>query len=147
MTTSALARLFGRSPFGPIQEHMQTVLTCCERLPDLIDGVESNDEERATRAGNRIHELGERTSHVRKELLTRLPRSLSNHAEAVGSAADGEEIVNGNVERPIAKLLPCRTDAAPRKPSGWEGRAWIADDFGAPLPDDLQAAFEGREDG
>jgi len=27
-----------------------------------------------------------------------------------------------------------------------EGKGWIADDFNAPLPDDLQALFEGRDD-
>jgi hypothetical protein len=27
-----------------------------------------------------------------------------------------------------------------------EGKGWIADDFDAPLPDDLQALFEGRDE-
>jgi hypothetical protein len=27
-----------------------------------------------------------------------------------------------------------------------EGKGWIADDFNGPLPDDLQALFEGRDE-
>ncbi len=32
----------------------------------------------------------------------------------------------------------------PRKPGGWEGQVVMSEDFDAPLPEDLQAAFEGR---
>jgi len=33
----------------------------------------------------------------------------------------------------------------PRKGGFLKGKVWISDDFGAPLPEDIQAAFEGRE--
>ncbi len=35
--------------------------------------------------------------------------------------------------------------ATQRRLGGWKGRVWIADDFDAPLPDDLLDAFEGRD--
>ncbi|HXP77367.1 MAG TPA: MmcQ/YjbR family DNA-binding protein [Stellaceae bacterium] len=37
-----------------------------------------------------------------------------------------------------------------RKPRGlgfWKGKVWIADDFGALMPEDIQAAFEERDGG
>jgi hypothetical protein len=39
---------------------------------------------------------------------------------------------------------PTPTPKKPRKPGGWEGQVVISEDFDAPLPDDIQAAFEGR---
>jgi len=32
----------------------------------------------------------------------------------------------------------------PRQPGGWEGRVVISEDFDAPLPEEVQAALEGR---
>jgi antitoxin (DNA-binding transcriptional repressor) of toxin-antitoxin stability system len=43
----------------------------------------------------------------------------------------------------MARLVPLREQSTPRRPGGWEGRVVIADDFDAPLPADLQAAFGG----
>ena len=33
-----------------------------------------------------------------------------------------------------------------RSPGGWEGMVWIAEDFDAPLPDDIQRTFETSSD-
>lgn len=32
-----------------------------------------------------------------------------------------------------------------KKPGGWTGKLFIAKDFDAPLPDEIQSVFEGRE--
>jgi prevent-host-death family protein len=61
-------------------------------------------------------------------------------------AAGGEEIVIARNGRPIAKLTAIERAREPRKPGGLEGKIWISDDFDDPLPDDIQAAFEGRGD-
>jgi prevent-host-death family protein len=54
--------------------------------------------------------------------------------------AAGEEVEITNRGRVVARLVP------PGRRSlhlGFDrGRIWIADDFDAPLPEDLQAAFE-----
>lgn len=63
----------------------------------------------------------------------------------VDRAAAGEEIVIAKAGRPMARLVPLRARAVRREPGGWEGRVRIADDFDAPLPAALQAAFEGRD--
>ncbi|MEM7481691.1 MAG: type II toxin-antitoxin system Phd/YefM family antitoxin [Acidobacteriota bacterium] len=67
-------------------------------------------------------------------------------SKLVDRAARGEEIIIAKSGVPLAKLSPFRTESLPRKPGGWEGQVWISDDFDAPLPDDLLAAFEGRND-
>ena len=59
-------------------------------------------------------------------------------------ASAGEEIIIAKAGQPIAKLVPVRPRGQTRRPGGWEGRVYIADDFDAPLPSDIQAAFEGE---
>ena len=54
----------------------------------------------------------------------------------------GDEIVIARAGRPIARLLPFRTIGSERVLGGARGTIWIADDFDAPLPEDLLADFE-----
>lgn len=63
----------------------------------------------------------------------------------VDRAANGEEIILSKAGKPMAKLVPFRRTTEPRRPGGWEGRVRISEDFDAPLPAEVQDAFEGRE--
>lgn len=57
----------------------------------------------------------------------------------------GEEIVISNRGVPVAKLVPFRTSSNRRASLGKDrGKFVVPDDFNAPLPEDLQAAFEGE---
>jgi prevent-host-death family protein len=60
-------------------------------------------------------------------------------------AERGEEIVITRNGRPVAKLVPARASAKPRKLGKLKGKIKISPDFDAPLPDDLLRAFEGKE--
>ena len=55
----------------------------------------------------------------------------------------GEEIVIAAAGRPVARLVPIGPDSGPRVLGGDEGEVWIAEDFNAPLPDAVVAAFYG----
>ena len=54
----------------------------------------------------------------------------------------GEEVIIARAGKPVARL----TGLAPDKPKirfgGLKGKIWIADDFDAPLPDEILAEFE-----
>ena len=66
-------------------------------------------------------------------------------SELVERAAAGEEIVIAKAGQPKARLVPLRTPARSRRKLGhWRGKVWIAEDFDAPLPPDLLAAFAGK---
>jgi len=67
-------------------------------------------------------------------------------SELVDRAAAGEEIVIAKNGRPLARLGPVPAEKPNRSPGGWEGMVWIADDFDAPLPADVQRYFDGAED-
>ena len=67
--------------------------------------------------------------------------ALSNLVER---AAAGEEIIIAKAGKPVARLTAVRQKRR-RKPGGWKGKVWIAPDFDAPLPPELQRAFDGDD--
>ena len=64
----------------------------------------------------------------------------------VERAAAGEEIIIAKDGKPRARLVPLKQPRLRRRPGAGRGKVWIADDFDAPLPADLLAAFgiEGK---
>ena len=59
-------------------------------------------------------------------------------------AQSGEEIIISKAGKPIAKLVPVKVNAEPRKPGFWKGKVKIAKSFDDPLPDDIMKAFYGK---
>ncbi len=41
-----ILNLFGRSPFGPLQSHMEKVTQCIELLPSIVEAIESKNYEK-----------------------------------------------------------------------------------------------------
>ena len=62
----------------------------------------------------------------------------------VDEAAAGKEIIIAKNGKPMAKLVAFR-ERAKRKPGQLKGKIWIADDFDAPLPDEILKLFYGGE--
>lgn len=58
----------------------------------------------------------------------------------------GEAIVIADAGKPIARLVPIEPAAGPRTLGGDEKTVWLAEDFDAPLPDDVLAAFYRGDD-
>lgn len=77
--------------------------------------------------------LGARTVNVH-EAKTHLSKLLER-------VAQGEEVTIAKAGRPVARLVPVNPLAT--RPLGCDaGRGYIADDFDAPLPDDVLSDFE-----
>lgn len=68
----------------------------------------------------------------------------TNFSRLVDAAANGEEIVIAKAGKPAARLVPLEPVKAKRRFGGLKGKVQIAEDFDAPLPDDVLASFEGR---
>lgn len=63
----------------------------------------------------------------------------------VDRVATGEEVVITRPGRPVARLLAAEPAKRERRLGLLEGQGfWVADDFDAPLPDDLLDLFEGE---
>ena len=67
----------------------------------------------------------------------------TNFSKLIDAVGQGEEIVIAKAGKPAARLVPVQTQKPVRKPGALKGKIHVADDFDAPLPDDLQVAFEG----
>ena len=65
-------------------------------------------------------------------------------SQLVDRAAEGEEIVISKNGTALARLVPLAQKGGLRKPAGALGLTSVAPNFDDPLPDDLQAMFEGR---
>ncbi len=67
-------------------------------------------------------------------------------SELVEQASRGETVVIAKAGTPMAKLVPLSHGPKRQIKYGlMKGEIEIADDFDAPLPDDILAAFEGRD--
>jgi prevent-host-death family protein len=60
--------------------------------------------------------------------------------------AAGEEVTIARSGVPVARLVAVEPEKKKIRPLGMDrGRVWIADDFDAPLPDELLKQFYGGE--
>lgn len=66
----------------------------------------------------------------------------SQFSKLIEAVKQGEEIVIAKGGKPVAMLVPMSAQKLVRQPGAMK-EIKIAADFDAPLPDDLQAAFEG----
>lgn len=78
------------------------------------------------------------------QIIYNLYEAKTSLSRLVDRAANGEEIILSKAGKPLAKLVPFHRATEPRKPGGWEGQVRISEDFDAPLPEDIQNAFEGH---
>jgi prevent-host-death family protein len=58
------------------------------------------------------------------------------------TVAGGQEVIIAKAGTPIAKLVPLNHDKPRRKPGFLKGKMTLRANFNAPLPDELQHAFE-----
>jgi prevent-host-death family protein len=56
----------------------------------------------------------------------------------------GDEIVIARAGKPVARLVGLNTERPRRQLGLLKDQIWVAEDFDAPLPDDLLDLFEGR---
>ena len=67
-------------------------------------------------------------------------------SKLVDEAAAGGEIVIAKAGKAKARLVPLEKARKARRPGGWEGRIWIAEEFDDDLPAEVLAGFAGPSD-
>lgn len=68
-------------------------------------------------------------------------------SKLIQAAENGEEVVIARAGKPVVKITAYQPPEAGRRNIGLlEGKIWISDDFDAPLPEEIQRAFDGLED-
>ncbi len=86
-----------------------------------------------------VHDLVDNT-----DVLTYNVHEAKTHfSKLLARVAAGEEVLIAKAGEPVAKIVPVQSQQ-PRRPDVLADSIWVADDFDAPLPDDMLDAFEGR---
>ena len=68
--------LFGRSPFAPLQSHMDSVSLCVQRLPDVFEALEQKDYARLEQLAEEISKLEHDADLIKNDIRNHLPKSL-----------------------------------------------------------------------
>lgn len=68
--------LFGRSPFGPLQAHMEKVWECVKRVKPCFDAVLAGDRDGAERITQEICRLESEADRIKDDIRSNLPKSL-----------------------------------------------------------------------
>lgn len=71
-----IAKLFGKSPFAPLQTHMNKVASCIEQLPSLFEAVEKKDQNAIIEINNRISKLEHEADLTKNDIRNHLPKSI-----------------------------------------------------------------------
>lgn len=75
-SSNPLSSLFGRSPIGPIQEHMQVANDAAQLLPAFIEAAQNDDWKLAEDIFKRIGEAEEAADKLKRSVRRHLPNSL-----------------------------------------------------------------------
>lgn len=71
-----IAKLFGKSPFAPLQTHMDKVASCIGELPTLFQALIAQDMSSIEQIGEKISQLEHEADLTKHDIRTHLPRSL-----------------------------------------------------------------------
>lgn len=71
-----ILNLFGRSPFAPLQAHMEDVANCVYKLPALFKALENNDQALIEQISQEISDLEHNADLKKNNIRSHLPKSL-----------------------------------------------------------------------
>lgn len=76
MPTSPLLKLFGHSPFKPLQEHMRVVVRCASEVEGLFVALCAGDDGEIKEIRDRIFALENEADDIKNELRSHLPKTM-----------------------------------------------------------------------
>jgi len=71
-----LGNLFTRSPFSPLQSHMEKVAECVEKMQELYEAYVANDYDRIQSLSEEISRLEHAADLTKNEIRNNLPKGL-----------------------------------------------------------------------
>ncbi len=73
---STIARLFGKSPFFPLQSHMKKVSSCIKKLTEIFDGIEKKSPQELEKLVRELSKLEHEADLTKNDIRNHLPKSL-----------------------------------------------------------------------
>lgn len=71
-----IAKLFGKSPFAPLQTHMDKVASCVGALPALFKAIMNQEMDAILQIGKEISSLEHEADLTKNDIRNHLPKSL-----------------------------------------------------------------------
>lgn len=71
-----IARLFGKSPFAPLQTHMKKVSLCIDKLSNAVKLLEKGESESMEKLSKEISRLEHEADLTKNDIRNHLPKSL-----------------------------------------------------------------------
>lgn len=72
----SIFNLFGRSPFAPLESHMEKVASCVHLLDELFKALEKRDYEALELVAKQIGEIEHQAELTKRDIRNHLPKSL-----------------------------------------------------------------------
>jgi prevent-host-death family protein len=88
-----------------------------------------------------VHDL----VHNKNPMEVNVHEAKTNFSKLLQRVILGDEIIIAKAGVPVAKLVRYVTKKGKRPLGFYRGQIWMADDFDAPLPDDILARFYGED--
>ncbi len=110
-----ILNLFGRSPFVPLQSHMESVAKCVHCLPDLFEALEHDDQVELEKISEKISNIEHEADFIKNDIRNHLPKglflpinreSLLNILSIQDSIADKVEDIAVLISLKSLELLP-----------------------------------------
>lgn len=71
-----IARLFGKSPFAPLQSHMKKVSSCIKKLSEIILALKEQEQQKINQLVSELCDLEHEADLTKNDIRNHLPRSL-----------------------------------------------------------------------
>ncbi|MEI8366294.1 MAG: TIGR00153 family protein [Parachlamydiaceae bacterium] len=71
-----ILNLFGRSPFAPLQAHIEKVSECVHLLADLFEAIERQDYATVDKVSEKISAVEHQADLIKNDIRNHLPKSL-----------------------------------------------------------------------
>ncbi len=69
-------KIFGRSPFIPLQMHMEKVAVCVDKIPEILDAYKKGESEKVEEISKKISKLEHEADLIKHDIRNNLPRGL-----------------------------------------------------------------------
>lgn len=106
-----IARLFGKSPFAPLQTHMNKVAGCVEKLKKMLELLSTKNSEKIEKLAEELSHLEHEADLTKNDIRNHLPKSLFlpiDHAQFLEILAIQDSIADKAEE--IGILLTLRLE-------------------------------------
>jgi uncharacterized protein len=71
-----IARLFGKSPFSPLQNHMKKVVSCIKKLTEMFQEIENKNFDKIESLVAELSKLEHEADLTKNDIRNHLPKSL-----------------------------------------------------------------------